>query len=330
MAGSRKEAEKEDVLRALRRRLWIARALLVGLLVLFAAFYLGARPGRGRVCLIAVDGRPAAVVESRADAERLLQEIKAASSLPPERVAFRQRVTFHKVSRARNPVQSDRQAMESLASKLDLTTRAAAILANGEVAVALPNQQEAVKTLSLLLNKLAPPGPGITAYFKERVKVEMADVPVAKLAPSAEEAVRKIIASASPKAEYQVKAGDSAWKIARDLNVPLTRLAHANPDVNLDHLPLGAKLKLPGPLAPITVVARKEIVEEVGEGPHRGTQKVRITYENGVAVKREIIGRHRPLAEPAGPTPARPEPVRPPAARRRAPDIWRWRDEIPR
>jgi len=328
-------SQSTDPLPTLRRRLWIERAVSLVLLGFLLALCLRALPTAKRVCLIAVDGRPAAVVETRPDADRILAGIRAASGLPPGKVSFRQQVTFHKVPAAHNPVQSDSDAMAALASNLDLITRAAAIFANGEVVIALPSQDEAVKTLFLLIRDLRPPaGAGIPTYFKEQVRVQMADVPPTKLAPSADEAFRKIVASASPRAEYRVKPGDSAWKIAGEHNLPLSRLAQANPDLNLDHLRAGDRLKLPGPLPPITVVAQKDIFEEVGEGPAQVTQKVRITYENGVEVKREIIGRRPHTLEalrrpPVTAAPPRPTPSSPPPAERRAGDIWHWKDEIP-
>jgi LysM repeat protein len=196
-------------------------------------------------------------------------------------------------------------------------------MADGELMLALPDQEKAVRTLSLLLKRLSPPGPIASTYFKERIKVEMRDVAPDKVVDSAEEAVRKLSEAASPKGEHEVSSGQSAWGIARQYGVSLNRLGHANPERDLERLRVGDKLKIPGTLSGLTVVATKEIEEKVGEGPRRRTQKVRITYENGVEVGRHVISRQRlPVESPA------PVPERVPVSRRGR-DFWRWRDEIP-
>jgi len=316
-------SDRDDQVGRIKRRLWLERVVLLLIIGVLAGLYLGALPGPHRVCLIAADGQPVTVVESRADAERMLDEIKANSGLPSDRVSFSQKVTLHNVSSLRNPVQSDSEAMKALSPALQVTTRAAAVVANGELVLALSDQEEAVRTLSLLLKRLSPAGPIASTYFKERIKVEMRDVAPDKVVESAEEAVRKLSEAASPKGEHEVKSGDSAWGIARQYGVSLNRLGHANPGRDLERLRVGDKLKIPGMLAGLTVVATKEIEEKVGEGPRQRAQKVRITYENGVEVSRQVIGRER----------LRVEGVAPPSERaplpRRGRDIWRWRDEIP-
>ncbi|HUU54760.1 MAG TPA: LysM peptidoglycan-binding domain-containing protein [Armatimonadota bacterium] len=312
--------QSHNLTRRLVRRLWLERLfwlLLVGALV---ALYLGALPGGRRVTLIAADGEPIAVVPKRGDAQRLLDEVKSMSGLPADRIAFAQKVTFHQVPASRNPVQSDRDALQALSSKLDPVVEAAAITAGGELVLALPDQQQAVKTLSLLLQEFSPPGPSATAYFRENIKIDTRAVPPDMLYPSAEKALEKIVEASAPKSEYTVKSGDSAWKIANDHDVPLSRLAAQNPDIDTARLQVGQKVKIPGDLPPLTVIARREITQSVGSGGSGRTRKVRITYENGVEVKRDVIGLSAPPPSPRTPS-------RPPT--RGATDPWRWRDEIP-
>ncbi len=316
MARPRTGAGKQDPERKLLRRLWIERIALLLLVAILLALYLGVLPGGRRVCLVSVDGEPTAVLASRAEAERLLEEVKAASGLPGEEVGFAQKVALDWVSAARNPVQSHREAMAALSAALQPTVRAAAILADGELVIALPDQGQAVRTLSLLLKHFSPPEADASTRFKEQVNVEMREVSPASLVRDPEEALQRIVAEAAPKAEHTVVRGESAWKIAREYDVALKRLAHVNPEVDLDALPAGVKLKIPGRLPPITVLARREIEEEVVEGIYRRTRKVRISYENGMEVKREVIGGHRPVV------------AVPPPQRHREP--WRWRDEIDR
>jgi LysM repeat protein len=297
-------------------RLWLERTFFLIVILVLVLLYLGALPGGRRVCLVTVDGEPVAVLETHADAQRILDEIKAASDLRPDEIKFAQEVELHSVSALRNPVQSDSEAIEALRSRLEVVASAAAILADGELVVALPEQSEAVRTLSLLLTSLAPPGPNSAAYFKERIKIQAQNVPPEMLARTAEEAAERVADVASSTDEHDVKPGESAWKIARDHEVTLPRLAHANPGVDLEKLQAGATLKIPGKLPSITVIARKEVEEEVDQGMYRRTRTVRITYENGMEVRRDVIGGRLPVPS-----------VRPRRSGEREP--WRWRDEIP-
>ncbi len=283
------------ILRRLRRRLWTERVFWLLLLAGLGALHFGAFPKSSEAVLIAADGQPVTVVATRRAAQHLLDEIKAGSGLAPDKVAFAQKITFHSVPADRNPVQSESEAMQVLAAKVGLLVKAAAVVANGEVVIALPTQQEAVKTLSLLLEEFAPPGVTSNVYFKEQVKVEMRDVPPDKLYPSAEKAIEKVAQATAPQTEYEVKPGDSAWKISTKYGVTLSRLAAANPDLDINRVVLGAKIKIPGELPPLTVVARKEIEQPISSG---GVRKIRITYENGAEMKREIIGERRPPAAP--------------------------------
>jgi LysM repeat protein len=296
-------APSDLLVRQLRRRLWLERVCWLLLLGLLGAVHFGAVPGGRRAILITANGQPVTVVASRGEANRLLDDLKSPSNVPNTKVAFAETVTLRSVSAARNPIQSDSEAMNAIAAKIHPVVRASAIIVNGEIVLALPDQSEAVTVLSDILNRFSPPGEDVTRYFKEQVKVETRDVPPDTLYPNDEKAVARIAEASAPKGEYEVKPGDSAWKIARHFAVPLSRLGAANPEVDLNKVRLGQKLKVPGDLPPLTVIARREIQEPLGESPFAPARKIRITYENGAEVNREIIGRQarRTLAGPVEP-----------------------------
>jgi LysM repeat protein len=175
-----------------------------------------------------------------------------------------------------------------------------------------------VQALSLLLGEFSPEGDDVSAAFKEQIKVEPRAIPVDKYFASPAEALEAILAGARSGETHVVTRGETAWGISQRLGVPLSRLAQSNPTMDLDHLRVGEELTLPAMHTPITVVARREIREDVGEGLRRRTRAVRITYENGGETKREVIGQRRtPVRAFAGP----------PTRQR---DPYRWRDEIPR
>ncbi|MBN1459871.1 MAG: LysM peptidoglycan-binding domain-containing protein [Armatimonadetes bacterium] len=319
--ADRVRSEGDDLSR-LRRRLWVERLVSLCLLALIGALYFGLLPGGRRTTLIAVDGTPVAVAQTRGDALRLLEEVKAASGLPAEKVSFAQKVTWHDVAASKSPPQTDSEIIGALSKALQPVVSAAAIVANGEVLLALPNEAEAVRTLSLILREFSPSEPTGTVYFRESVKIETREVSPSLLYDSASAAMEKIAEDAAPRASHTVKPGDSAWKISRDYDVPMSRLAAANPELNLEQLQVGAKLRIPGELPPLTVIARRDVEMPVAPGSAR-MQKVRLTYENGVEVKRQVIQR----APPPPPAPRRPAPTPAQGTEGADTDPWRWRDE---
>ncbi len=297
------EGRADSRIRTLSRRLWIERVVFLIILGLLLAFHSG-KLGTRRVTLIAVDGRPIAVVRSRGDADRLLNEIKGSSGLPGD-VTFSHRVTLLSAPAAGQRVLSDAEAMAILAAKLQPVVQASAILVNGELVAGLPTRNEALQALSGLLKELSPSGPDVQAAFKETVKIESRPVPADRFADSPSAAVQRIMQAAAPKGSHEVKPGETAWKIALDAHVPLSRLKAANPGVNLDRIRAGDELKIPGELPPLTVIARKDIKEELGPGISR---TLRVTYENGVEVSRDVISRERPPAKTATVRPRRQRP----------------------
>ena len=308
-----RDSGHENTTRKLRRRLWMERVAMLLLAVAFLVLYFDRLPGGRRVCLIAVDGEPAAVLASQAEAERLLDDLKNAAG-SSEEASFAQQVTFHSVPASRHPVQTEAEALAALSARIEVLVQASVILANDQLVVALPTQSEAVRTLSLLLTRLAPANQqDLTTFFKERLRVDPRAVPADSVCPTPEAAIQHILQASVARSVHEVRPGETAWQIARDREISLRRLRQANPTLDLDRLRAGASLNLPGSLPPITVVARKEIQEQVGEGLSRRTQTVRITYENGVEVRREIIAR-RTAADLLRPSPP---PDREP---------WRWRD----
>jgi len=312
--GPEHYSRTERAIGKLRRRLWLERLFFLALLGLGLAYHYGALPGGRGAWLIAADGRPVVVVKSHADAVRLLEDVKQTTG-PPERVKFEQKVSFHRVPAERNPVQSDADAIAALMAQLRPLIEGAAVLADGELVVGLPTKEEASKTLSLLLKEFSPPGEGVTRVFKENVQVELQDLPTDKFAESAQAAVAKIRKELAPAGVHEVKPGETAWEIARDYRVPLGRFAQANPDLDINRLRAGDEVNIPSKGAPITVVARREVRETTGRGPRGRLQIVRITYENGVEVSRQVIGRRTPRVP--GSPPGSPVSDRGPAASRR-------------
>jgi LysM repeat protein len=283
-----------------RRRLWVERIVLVVLIAVFLTLYLVARSGGGRACLISVNGQTAAVVANRAEAERLLQQLKAASGLPADKVHFAQQTALDLVSRRHHRVLGDAEAARALSTRLDTVIEAAAVLADGRIVFGLPDQNEAVSAISLFLEALSPPGDDITRVFKQQVKVELRDVPTQQYFFSARGAVNKMVEGATPRHVHEVKPGDTAWEIASHYHLSLSGLAVANPALDLNRIRPGDQLKIPGDPLPVTVIAKQDVQELVTRGLRHRTQTVRITYENGVEVSRRVIGR-QPLAPSASP-----------------------------
>ncbi len=287
------EAGEERAVRGLRRRLWIERVIFVLAIAAVLAFHYGKLGGR-RACLIAIDGKPTAVVASRSDADRLIEEVKKSAGVAAS-VSFNHKITFHSVSTTGQPVLPDAAAMTALSQKLQPVIQASAIVVNGELVIGLPSRSEALQALSSLLRELSPPIDGVQSSFKESVKIEAREVPPDRFAPSASAAVERIMRAAAPKGSHEVRPGETGWKIALDYHVPISRLAAANAGVDMNRIRAGDKLKIPGELPPVTVVARQDTKEEIAPGV---SKTVRITYENGVEVSRDVVARDRPVKEP--------------------------------
>jgi len=286
-------AGDESAVRGLRRRLWIERVFFVLLIAGVLTFHYG-RVGARRACLIAVDGKPTAIVASRSDADRLLEEVKKGAGAAAD-ISFSQKITFHSVSAAQQPMLSDAEAIAALSQRLKPVIHASAIIVNGELVIGLPSKTEALQALSLLLRELSPPIQGVQASFKENVKVKEREVPADRFAPAAAAAVERIMKAAAPKGSHEVRPGETGWKIALDYHVPISRLAAANAGANMNRIRAGDKLKIPGELPPVTVVARQDTKEEIAPGV---SKTVRVTYENGVEVSRDVVARERPAKEP--------------------------------
>ncbi len=276
-------------LRMSLRAPWLRAVLFLLVAAAFLAYRIG--PGlRGRrVCMVLVDGRPVTVVKTRQQAEKLLDQIKRAHG-PAEGVEFAQKVSFRLVSASRHPVKGEKEARAALSRRLTPVIEGEAILVNGEPLIALPTRAEAAKTLALIQQEFAPKGRGFTVVFKEKIEVKKERVPADRYAQTAEEAVKKVAAESKPVTIHTVRAGETAWQLARDAGIPLRALASANPDKDISNLRVGEHIKIPGRGGGITVIATTVIQEPVGEGNERRLQLTRMTYENGVLVGREVIG----------------------------------------
>ena len=275
-------------LRRLRRRLWAERVVFLILLGLTLAWHFGLiAPAPRRACAIAVNGKPAVVVASRSEAQALLEQVKESSGLPGE-VGFAEKVTLHLVPAEKHEVLSGTAALSVLSAKLQPVVEAAAIVANGKVVAGLPTRDEAVRALALILQHFSPPAAREAAAFKEQVRIETRPVGARSFFRDPQDALERIVEASRPKREYEVQPGDTGSRIALEAHVPLSRLRAANPGLNLDRLRAGDRLKIPGELPPLTVVARATITETLPSGR---TQTVRVTYENGVEVERAVLRR---------------------------------------
>ncbi len=270
---------------------WLRAVLFLLIVGAFLLHRIGPSARGRRVCEVSVDGRPVTVVKTQQQAEQLLDRLKRAHG-PAGKVEFAQKVSFRMVSASRHPVKGKKEAMAALSRHLKPLIEGAAILVDGEPIVALPTKAEAAKTLSLIQREFAPEGRGFTIVFKEKVEVKTERVPADRFAESAEEAMKKLKGNMAPAAAHKVKAGETAWQLARDAGVSLTAIASANPGVDISRLRVGDEIKIPGKGGGITVIATKDIQEPVGEGEDRRLRVVRLTYENGVLVSRETIGYH--------------------------------------
>ncbi|WP_258358873.1 M23 family metallopeptidase [Moorella sulfitireducens] len=303
-----------------KNRLWAISCILAGGLLLLVTGYQLTAPNSWAVM---VNGNQVAVVNSRADADRIIQEIlqeSGAGSYQGLQVA--DQIDYQKIRVARQDIMDDRALKDILKEKLHLAAAATVITINGQPELAVRDDSTADAVLAQLKQAyLPPPGSGDVqeVKFLEEITFEHRTArPEEILTP--EEALEKLKGTATVSEEYVVKEGDSLWAIAREHGLLVEDIKAANPELQGDRLDIGQRLKLTKgkPLLQVMVVYSQEVKEPV---PYkvkvennsellRGQERViqagsegerlvtyRIVTRNGVQVEKEVL-QEQVLKEP--------------------------------
>lgn len=307
--------EHHRLIAALRRRLLLERLFFIGVTaVLLVVIWRIAGPVRPAV--IKVEGKDVAIVASKRVAEQVIAAVKKDQAGPVAKFAdFREKVTIVTISsRSAGRIARDDEAKAALAKRVNAVVRGYGVYVNNRLAVALPTKQQAERVGPGAQIKFAVRGNRhLDTQFRESVTVKPVTVKPDQVVLKTDDAVEALTKPTGKPRTYKVKAGDTAWQIARSHGLGLDDLQRENPGRNLDRIRIGDELSL-GPAKPTLTVIAVDIKRTEKRIPHRvivipttdiagGQRKVtqegkdgkevtevRVTYHNGRLVKEERLG----------------------------------------
>jgi len=316
--GPAAEPDLAEMVRRLRRRLWIERGVFLALLATLGAVTLG--PALfPRVWAVYVGDRPVVALRDKTAALALLEQVKREQGEGSSGVTFAQPVRVDQADPARVPVADARTAAQRVAGAVKLRAERAMIYIDGAPVAALPDAAQANEVLERLKAELGGKLERIdqAPAFKQQVDVRVE--PAEQDAWADMEAALGLLRGdgADEEATHVVTPGDNGWSIARKYRLSVDALRTLNPEAHFDRLRVGQRLHVRAPAAPLlTVVAEGRETEEIPlsydtiirqapamftgkrilRQPGRpGRQRVtyRVKLENARVVERQEISRER-------------------------------------
>jgi len=314
-AGANRDLRGEVT--ALRRRLWIERAVFTLLL----AGFLGVQVVPAlfpRVWAVYLRDEPLVSMRERGALESVLTQVRAARHPAPVNALLTD-LRLGSVDPGRVPPTDATAAARALTRAVGERAERGVIYVDGTPVVALPEIAEADAVLARLreqatrgLKKVETP-----PDFKEPIEVRAEPAP-ADLWGDRETALGLLAGAGSDdEGTHTVRTGESAWLIARRTRTSVDQLKALNPGTNLARLQVGQKLKVGRAAAPLVTLVTSGVMTETIPAPYGtltqrhpklyvgktvvkragrpGLQRVtyRVTRENGKVVRREVVSRER-------------------------------------
>lgn len=309
--------EPELTIRRLRKQLAIERVLFGAVALILIVFW-SIGHLRSSKSLILVDGKPVVCVPTVRDARDILTQIKTRTGCNPSEISFKQDVRVERAPRNMFTV-SRHKAFRTVAKLVSPVVPRWAIIVDGNPAVAVPSREIAGEVLETAKRKFGSLARNLAEepQFKENVTVDVAAVDPAIFRKNTQEAVHFLFSGSgrtTSDAIYIVRKGDVAGAIAARCDLKLSELAALNPNIDLDHLQIGDRLRVKNATTrpKLTVVVRdmEERTERVPPPVQQvlsanlyegktyviapgspGLRKVRVEtiYENGHRVRSETV-----------------------------------------
>jgi len=309
--------DQESIIRSLRKQMLIER-IAFGAVALILVICWTVGHFRNAKSLILVDGRPIVCVPSASDANDILARIKSQTGCDPSEITFRQDVRVERAPGNTYAV-SRHKAYRTVLRLVSPVVPKWAIIVDGRPAVAVPSREIAGEVLETAKRKFGTMAHNLAEepQFKQSVTVDVAAVDPAIFRKNADEAVKLLFSESAPvvkDAVYTVQKGDIAGQIAARCGVKLADLWAMNPDVNLNRLQVGDRLRVKTTAArpKLTVVVRDLVertetvpppLQQVASGSMYqgktyvlspgapGLRKVRLQtiYENGRRTGSEVV-----------------------------------------
>ncbi|BDI31968.1 hypothetical protein CCAX7_40190 [Capsulimonas corticalis] len=295
----------EEILRAdaaLRRQLRLFKALAgVAVVALLAGGgYVVYQRHLGQPVSILLDGKPIVTLQNQQTATTVLAaaERKAAGfDVGAKDIVRLQKVQFVRTSGS-EPIDSPDTAQDKIASRLKLHVYAYAISVNKRVTVALPTEDDANKTLTLIKDHFAQAPPDAKVIgdptFSENVLVARKAVDPARIKPTPEEAAT-FSWTPPPSKDYVVKPHETGYAIARKNHISFSDFLIANAGRNLNKLKPGDTVIIQKNPLPLTVLVKKQFQADekiIANAPESeaGLRTVTylVTYANGAEIHRDV------------------------------------------
>lgn len=217
---------------------------------------------------VVINGREVAVVESKQEIERTLEDILAEKgSEYSQEIKIANSIEYKKV-RVKSGELTEPQLLKLiLESNITLQAAATTIIVNGEPLVTVAGENSAHTVLEELKKSYLPVEETARIYevkFREDITFSSNQMDLREVL-TPEEALAKLKGTEIIDSEYEVQKGDSLWLIARKYNLLVDDIRAANPDIKGERLDIGQKLKLTReePLVNVIVVYEQELTEKI-------------------------------------------------------------------
>ena len=241
---------------------------------------------------VEVDSKRIAIVEHKADAEKIVNTLKTAKAgLWKRNVEVKQKLIFNSIKTRRFQIDNLVVLKNKLNKSLVFVATATGIKINGQLAVVVKDSQTAINVMEQIKASFKSEGLKIAnVAFQE--KVEFAEVPssLRDVLPI-DKAVQLIKQGKQEKSVHVVKEGESLWIIARSKDMRVADLIKMNPSLN-EHLSLGQEINLVAVEPMINVLITGEqtvketvpykVVVEIDSKMNRGREKVKVKGQNGL------------------------------------------------
>lgn len=309
---SQQVTDLEAAVARMRRRMRIERGLFALALLAAAGFWLAPVVAPG-VWALEVNGRPVVAMRDRAAVETVLAQVKQQGVSGPG-AALLETVKISRTDPGSVPITDPQTAAERLKEALATSADRGVIYVDGNPAVALPDPEQASELLEKLKERATKKLDRVESEprFKEQVEVRTEPAP-RDLWADGETALGLLTGEGEGK--HAVRIGENAWGIAQKNDMSLADLRRLNPGVNLERLQAGQQLAVgKGGEAVVTVVTTGELTETIPTPfrtlttprplmwagkrvraragvPGRERVSYKVTFENGKAVRREILER---------------------------------------
>lgn len=242
---------------------------------------------------VEINGKQVALVTNKADAEKLLSDLKAEKARIWKRdVDVTQTLTFKNTKAKKYQLDNLITLKNKLNKNLSFVAVATGIKVNGQLAVAVKDEAAAADVLQKLKDAFEISDVQVESVsFQE--KVELAQVPVSlSEVLSTDKAVALLKEGKQKKVIHTVVQGDSLWSIARHYDMHVADLLKINPSIKGEHLDLGQEINLVATEPIINVLATgkqtvKEtipykVVVETDKSIWRGRQQIKTKGQNGL------------------------------------------------